>query len=65
MKALEYIKQHPEIICWNVFRWQEDPEEFWQGWNAIDVAEIEEEELVDDAFLDSDAISCDLYLTWY
>ena len=65
MKAVDYIKQHPEIIYWNVFRWQEDLDEFREVWNYINVSEIDEEELVDDIFIDSDTKSCDLYLTWY
>ena len=60
MRALDYIKQKKEIICWNVFRLDEET----NSWQLIDVAEIEEYELVDDAFIDSN-FSCDLYLTNY
>lgn len=57
MKAIDYINEQKEIICWNIFRWNEEK----CGWEMIDVAQIEEYELIDDAFIDSKSF-CDLYL---
>ena len=63
MKAINFIKEHNEVIFWNIYRFNEDTAE----WDLIDSAEIEDEEMVDDAFFNNyveknDA--CDLYLVW-
>ena len=63
MKALEFIKLHPEIRFWNIFRWIEDDTGENEGWKIIDVDDIEDYELVDDSFILDD--SCDVYLINY
>ena len=63
MKALDYIKQHPEIICWDVYRRYHDERKI--EWVPVDIAQIEEDELVEDAIINENSFSCALYLTWY
>ena len=63
MKALEFIKSHPEIRFWSIFRWIEDDTGENEGWKIIDLDDIEDYELVDDSFILDD--SCDVYLINY
>lgn len=61
MNAIEFINNHNEVIFWNIYRFNEDNAE----WDLIDRAEIEDEEMVDEAFFDSNLEendTCDLYL---
>jgi hypothetical protein len=61
MNAIEFINNHNEVIFWNIYRFNEENAE----WDLIDRAEIEDEEMVDEAFFDSNLEendTCDLYL---
>lgn len=61
MNAIEFINNHNEVIFWNIYRFNEDNAE----WDLIDRAEVYDEEMVDEAFFDSNLEendTCDLYL---
>lgn len=61
MSAIEFINNHNEVIFWNIYRFNEDNAE----WDLIDRAEVYDEEMVDEAFFDSNLEendTCDLYL---
>ena len=61
MNAIEFINNHNEVIFWNIYRFNEDNAE----WVLIDRAEVYDEEMVDEAFFDSNLEendTCDLYL---
>ena len=63
MNAIEFINNHNEVIFWNIYRFNEDNAE----WDLIDRAEVYDEEMVDEAFFDSNLEendTCDLYLVW-
>ena len=63
MNAIEFMNSHNEVVFWNIYRFNEDNAE----WDLIDPAEVEDEEMVDDAFFNAifnENDECDLYLTW-
>lgn len=61
MNAKEFMKNHPNVEFWNIFRFNEET----ANWDMIEPCEIEEEETVDESFFNSvfaDNDECDLYL---
>jgi hypothetical protein len=62
MRAIDFISEHEsKVVFWNVYRFNEENAE----WDLIDRAEIEDEEMVDEAFFNSNLEendTCDLYL---
>jgi hypothetical protein len=62
MRAIDFISEHEgKVVFWNIRRFNEENAE----WDLIDPAEIEDEEMVDEAFFGStfeENDTCDLYL---
>ena len=62
MRAIDFISEYEsKVVFWNIYRFNEDNAE----WDLIDRAEIEDEEMVDEAFFGStfeENDTCNLYL---
>jgi hypothetical protein len=62
MRAIDFISEYEsKVVFWNIYRFNEDNAE----WDLIDRAEVEDEEMVDEAFFGSNLEendTCDLYL---
>jgi hypothetical protein len=62
MRAIDFISEHEsKVVFWNVYRFNEDNAE----WDLIDRTEVEDEEMVDEAFFGSNLEendTCDLSL---